>query len=300
MLKPVRTAADVVSSHLPMRLLAVAVLCMSLAACGGSSPSSPTPVPARVTVTATLTNTVSGAQVTTTTTEVAALPALLPVSAPGFLARSAWVTSATPTIDLIPDAQPFDLEFYRQLARGTLTEAAHPLRILTQAPSIYLQSAGLSAANVAALEQAARAVVPAMTGGKFTVTTFETGAEVRPERSGWIVVELLNDDGACGRAAVGAAAGHVWMNTASKCTVRGLAIHPPLFAHELTHSLGFRHVDSPRSLMNATALDSATVGPTEAERYHAAIAYKRTRGNADIDVDPAGGVSAFRARQIVE
>jgi len=127
---------------------------------------------------------------------VSGLPALVNVSAAGHLTRQAWVTSASPTVDLIPDAAPFDLGFYRQLVRDGLESpgALQPLRLLGASPSIYLQRAGLTDATVAAFEQAARGVVPALTGGRLAVATFASGAEARPTAVGWIVAELVSDD----------------------------------------------------------------------------------------------------------
>lgn len=149
-----------------------ALACLSillLSACGGaSSPTTgPSPLPSRVTVSGTITATISGAKVGTFSLEVDRLPTLIPVSAEGFVTRQAWVTSAQPTVDLIPEAG-FDLGFYRQFARGSLDGPIQPIRRLTSSPSMYLQTAGLSPATVAAYEQAARVTIPAMTGGQLT------------------------------------------------------------------------------------------------------------------------------------
>jgi hypothetical protein len=194
------------------------------------------------------------------------------------------------SIDLIPEAT-FDLGFYRQFARGTLEASAGPLRVLSQAPSIYLQIAGLSDVNVAALAQTARDTLPALTGGRFQVHAWETGAEARPERPGWITVELVNDGAAaCGRATVGTPAGHIWLNTAPACHRGGFNTgSPSLFAHELGHALGFWHVDTPASLMQTVVPQGAV--PSDVERRHAAIAYARTAGNSDVDVDPVSTTS---------
>ncbi|HYE87647.1 MAG TPA: hypothetical protein VEA16_14895, partial [Vicinamibacterales bacterium] len=212
------------------------------------------------------------------------LPAFITVQADGFLQRQLTVTSATPTVDLIRDAPPFDLAFYRQFARGELEGPLQPLRVLSQAPGIYLQTAGLSPANVAALEQAARTVVPALTGGRFSVTVFETGAEARAPRAGWITVEVINSSEPCGSANVGAAAGSVRMNTAGRCAFGGHAIYPPSFAHELGHALGFSHVAEAGHLMKSDGPYSRN-DPSPTERHHAAIAYARTAGNRDPDID---------------
>jgi hypothetical protein len=156
--------------------------------------------------------------------------------------------------------------------------------VLAQAPSIYLQRTGLSDANVAALEQAARDVIPALTGGRFQLAAWETGTDLRADANGWITVEIVNDPALdCGRTDIGAPAGHIWLNIASRCTFRGFTVHPTTFSHEIGHALGFRHV-SCACLMN-TAVQIGTTA-TDIERYHASIAYHRSAGNRDVDVEP--------------
>jgi len=58
-------------------------------------------------------------------------------------------------------------------------------------------------------------------------------------------------------------------------------------AHEIGHALGFYHLDFPNALMfpNYQTFHKTI---TDGERYHGAVAYARTRGNRDIDVDPEG------------
>ncbi len=253
------------------------LLIVLLAGCGGSSTVGPSPTPVSVTAT----DTVTGQAIPNPITTLLGAGRIR-VEASGYLLRE---TRTATTVDLIPAGGEFDLAFYRQLARGTLDGEAQPLRVLSVAPSIYLQTAGLSAANVAALEQAARAAVPALTGGRFQVTTWETGAEPRAEQAGWIVVETVNNDSSCARALTGASAGHIWLNVRTACAFNGHAVNPPTIAHEIGHALGFWHVPQSDGIMS---VDGAyyTSSASAAERYHAAIAYKRTAGNRDVDIDP--------------
>jgi hypothetical protein len=256
-------------------------LSLLLAGCGSErSPIGPSPIPSPATFTGSVTDTVTGAPISGFTALVAG--SRLTVSAPGYVTRE--TRASTTSVDIIPEAG-FDLGFYRELARNAheAPGSLDALRVLAQAPSLYLQRAGLSDAHVAALEQAARAIVPALTGGRFQLLAFESGDGLRGEAAGWIIAELVTDQaGPCGRSAVGASAGHIWLNTIERCRRDGMIIGSTrLLQHELGHSLGFSHVGNPGALMYATT--SGVV--TDAERHHAAIAYKRTAGNRDVDVD---------------
>jgi hypothetical protein len=144
-----------------------------------------------------------------------------------------------------------------------------------------------------------------MTGGRFEVTTFETGSEARPERPGWIVVEVVQEPQStlCGHAFIGETSGHIWLNTVSTETTfcadrsNGDTIARPLFQHEIGHALGFRHIDVPGSLMKSAGWLPSTV-LTDSERYHATIAYRRQAGNRDPDID-AATVPPLSARSTV-
>lgn len=279
-----------------------ALFLWSATACGGNAPASPSsqPIPSTapapqpapqptaqgIIVQGTITDTVSRTVIGTFSQQVPGLPASVMVSAPGHITRQTRVVSTSPTVDLIPSTSPFSSIFYGQLARNTL-EGGTPdaLHTLSAAPSLYLQTQGLSGANIDRLIAAAREIVPMMTGNRFALTTLETGPDARPERPGWIVVDIGNEPGkTCGRSYVGALSGHIWLNAGGECTINGDPVPAIVIRHELGHALGFWHIDAPNSLMFFQTNRGPGL-PTELEKYHAAIAYSRSPGNRDPDVD---------------
>jgi hypothetical protein len=282
-----------------MRVSPVAVIALIVAACGGSSTaptplaatppvSAPTtPTPSLITIQVTVTDTITGATVGPFMQTATSLPVRVAVSAPGYFTRETVVRTTTPTVDLFPE-RGFDLAFYRQLVRDDFQKNRgfiEPSWVLEQAPSFYLEvegAKGVSAEVGARLEAVARQTVPALTGGKFQVTRWETGPTPRAPQAGWIVIERadLGPD-ICGQATIGAVAGHIWLHSDNVCNLSGV------FAHEIGHALGFFHVNSPSALMYPQARRSnISDAPIERERDHAAFAYKRPRGSRDIDVDP--------------
>jgi hypothetical protein len=296
-------------------------LTVMLTGCGGSKSTptaptppaptptaTPTPLPTSVSVAVTILETLTGANLGTMRTDVARLPAQITVSSPGHVTRLAWVTTAAPSVDLIRE-QGFDLGFYRQLARNGYEAPTQlqPLRVLTQAPSFYMEvegARGLSAATAARVERVARRIVPVMTGGRFQVAVWQTGPSARAPQSGWIMIERKDDlagpdvpatQVVCGRAVVGQAAGQIWLSGEPRCQ------WDALFAHEIGHALGFWHVDQPGYLMFPREYDgSSPDAPSERERHHAAIAYTRASGNRDVDVDPSQASGASTAAYVVD
>lgn len=219
----------------------------------------PSPAPSP-TFSGAVTDTVTGAP-------IAGFSALLngsrvTVSAPGYLTRE----TRNGNVDLIPEAAPFSLAFYRQFVRNGFEAPGNlePLRRLTVAPSIYLQTAGLSPSTVTALEHAARQAVYDFSGQTMGVVSFEMGEALPADRSGWITVELVNDAAVnCGRSFIGAPIGHVSLNLASRCNFATFGT--TALAHEIGHALGFWHVEDSGALMFASATATAA---SPLERYH--------------------------------
>lgn len=188
---------------------------------------------------------------------------------------------APPSPVVAADPARFDAGFNAQLVHDAYdhpADASQRAKLLLSSPSIYLQSTGLSAATVAAIEAEARAIVPALTGGRMNVAAFETGVGLRPLAFGWIVVELVNDPAVtwCGFTDIGAAAGHVRLNLARAFTngngcFRSLA---DTFGHELGHALGFYHVADTACIMSIGRPLSHDGTLCDKEQYHASLAYQ--------------------------
>jgi hypothetical protein len=289
-----RVIARALRTVRPRSCCPVLVLAL-VAGCGGGevrTPAAPTPVttptpspaPASVTLTGTLTDTITGASIGTFSETVPRLPATLTLSALGHVARTTRVSAQGQVVDLIPESG-FDLEFYRQFARDSLDGAPQPLRTLSGDPSFFMEiegDHGFAAPIGVQMEAVARRIVPDLPGGRLHVLRWETGPTPRAPANGWIVIERTDQNSnLCGQALLGATAGHIWLDSNRACNMSAT------FAHEIGHALGFSHVTRPGSMMLPEQPNSnLNDAPTELERRHGAIAYKRARGNQDVDVDP--------------
>jgi hypothetical protein len=289
----------------PVRWLAAVWLLVAMAACSGGSssptPSSPTalaPPPAsRTTVVATLTDTATGQSLGTATQEVAGLPARIQYTSSGYITRSVWVTSARPAVDLIADALPFSLDFYRLFVRGGIEgRALEVIRRWTRAPSVFIKTVDESGAAMPAVlldtvEQTVRETAPLYTGGRFGIATVERGTGTREGQAGWITIKWPTDatEDVCGRATVGPDGGYIEFlyKRGGTCSCGALATRPRTIRHELGHSFGYWHTDSTGDLMSEKGVAGCDGMLSERERFHAAIAYSRPAGNRDVDVDPA-------------
>lgn len=230
-------------------------------------------------------------------------PYKVTVSADGFVTREEWIAWQAGQrtgvgLDLIRNAVPFSLDFYKQMVRGTYDQEGAPWYVLrlSQAPKFYFKTIDqtgrpLEPEVVTVIRDALARAVPAYTGGLYSAT-IETGTETRPDTPGWINVLVKRDPAertTCGRAFVGRDPGEITLFS-DVCSCGSVKVPGSVVLHEVGHALGFFHVSDKRSVMYPYAPGNCPPGEaTPAERYHAAIAYKRPRGNTDPDNDPSSG-----------
>ena len=234
----------------------------------------------------------------------------LTISADGFVTREEWLAvqanqRADVTLDLIRNSAPFSMDFYRQLARGSYDQEGAPYALLrwSQAPKFYLKTTdqlnrSIASDVIATIRDAVIRAVPLWTGGQYSAF-IETGSNVRSDTPGWINILITTDPGervTCGQSYIGRDPGEINLIINPVCSCGAIKIPGLVVVHEVGHALGFFHVSDSKSVMYPQAPGNCPLGDLSAdERYHAAIAYQRPRGNFEPDNDPASGPS-LRAR----
>jgi hypothetical protein len=227
------------------------------------------------------------------------------ISAPGFLLhRSKVDLTGKPTdftIELIPSSEPFDLGFYRQLARGTFDGPMTETRPWTMDPSFHFQTVTADTGQpvpvsvLDKIEAMFLAAVPELTAGRFRVATVERGPTTPGFRQGGglVLVQFYENyfNGTyAGDSFVGGNTGRI-----------RLLLNPELEAqyghilgcgsmaaraadHEIVHAMGFMHTsDTWGDFQSGEGCPGQ--GRPERVRYHAAVVYTRPPGNTDIDTD---------------
>src|SRR4051812_707637 len=233
-------------------------------------------------------------------------PSKVSLSADGFVTREQWVPvqagqRTDVTLDLIRNSAPFSMDFYRQLARGSFDQdgAPYPLLRWSQPPRFYLKTTdqldrSIASDVIATIRDAVVRAVPLWTGGQYTAN-IESGPDVRLSTPGWINILITNDPGehvTCGQSYIGRDPGEINLNINPVCSCGAVKIPGHVVVHEVGHALGFFHVGDPKSVMYPRAPGNCPLGELSAdERYHAAIAYQRARGNLEPDSDPSSGPS---------
>jgi hypothetical protein len=220
-------------------------------------------------------------------------------------------------VSLIPTS--FDITSFDQMFR---TSESHLQRWM-QAPALIVEAADLVFSSVTDVTYVATSRtlsdadvnsivsdltwgLPQMTGGAFSAFASVTidhpaaGASVSVQRGGAIVAGRYEGL----TAATGYAGYGRWAALSDGTVTAGIALYdadidraghsspPVLRVHEMGHALGYSHVLSRSSLMNA----SPSLGPNDFDVQAARIAFQRAPGSRSPDVDPDSGLTnAMRA-----
>jgi hypothetical protein len=244
-------------------------------------------------------------------------PYPIALTANGFVEHDVWITWARGArngvnFDMIRDAAPFSMDFYRQFARGTYDHqgdgAPYYLYHWTTAPSFYVKTTDQNGKAIepevlTRVYDAIRAAVPAFTAGNYSVAALETGTATRAQAPDWINVDIRRDPAekrVCGFAYVGVNPGSITLND-DVCSCGSNKIPGAVTMHEVGHAMGFFHVGDRSSLMYPFIAGDCPAGALSAtEAYHAKIAYSRANGNTDPDRDhPSGAAFAGGGQRII-
>jgi hypothetical protein len=244
--------------------------------------------------------------------------AVISVSPIGYLRRAFPITLAPSrtdiVLDVIKDALPFSLAFYREFARNNLESGLQPLNPWTIAPSFYFNTTTVISGTrvpddvINRLIEIFRRSVHELSAGKFEAAAFETGTVARDQQPGWVNVTFYSEmvNNSLGSASVGGNMGV--MSLRYDPTLASTSFSNPYHCesvvvqvadHEITHTMGFWHTSN---VFVDTFSGEGCPGQGRPAHvlHHAAIVYSRPPGNRDPDSDPDAAVrqtSPYGARR---
>ena len=234
--------------------------------------------------------------------------ASITVTASGYVFRGAQFVLAPNRdvrIDVLRDAPPFSLEYYRQWARNGLNASTFAAtKPWTVNPNFYLRrtmddgTAIVPDSMVAEIRRVIAASIPDLSGNRIQMGAFEVGDVVRPLEAGWVNISFSATMAFFGQSTVGGNSGTINLryfagssnasNNPRNCSSAEVGV----LDHEITHTMGFWHTQ-------LVETDSFS-GPgcpgnnrPEQTRYHSAVMYARPTGNLDPDVDPSGSAQTL-------
>ncbi len=232
------------------------------------------------------------------------------VNAPGHVFRRV-VYQMTPnrsgvTIDVIRDAPPFDLFFYRQWVRDSLQSTSlQATKPWTVDPKFYFKTLlqdlneTVPDATIDRLVGIFANSVAELSGGRRKIGTVERGSAAREPMDGWVNVTFArNLGGFLGSSSVGGNMGTIALVYApllqSTPQNNPFGCESPLYSvadHEVTHTMGYWHtLDTVADSFSGSGCTGT--GRPERTRLHSAVMYSRPTGNTDPDVDPASAAQS--------
>lgn len=210
------------------------------------------------------------------------------------------VTGPPPVNPLLSDPR-FDRAFYRQFALGTLDLAGSTatLRRQQRPPLFYVQTVDNTGAAIdpRTLDATAAALIntaPMLNGGLgIEGLNFGTAPPPPPpcqfcaplpdqvHRIAVVWDNTTTNAGQCARSDVGGNLITVFLKTPGCVPCLGLAVAPVVIKHELGHTLGFWHTDSPSDVMGTGGTATCDLNPSAREQFHARVAYSMPNGSAE-------------------
>ncbi len=227
------------------------------------------------------------------------------VNAPGYVYRRV-VYDMTPNragvkIDVIRDAPPFEINFYRAWVRDFIESTSlQSTRPWTVDPSFYFKTLLDDTGTAVPDDVIDRLVgifansVAELSGGRRKIDRVERGTSAREPLDGWVNVTFAqNLSGALGRSSVGGNSATIALVYAPllQSTPQNNPYNCELYLysvadHEITHTMGFWHTfDVVGDSFSGPGCTGT--GRPERTRLHSSIMYSRPFGNTDPDIDPA-------------